>query len=446
MTLLYFLIAISLLVVIHEFGHFWVARRCGVYVKRFSVGFGKPLWSFKDRQGTEFAIAPIPLGGYVAMLDEREGEVPPERLHQAYNRKSPWQRIAIASAGPVANFLFAIAAYWFLFASGTTGLAPVVGAVEEGSPAYQAGFYAGDEILAVGEHNTATWEDVNWQLVRYLGDSTQIPFTLKGSDGSVQQVQVSVQQWLSDAENPDPIASLGLAVRTLSVPAKIREVQPEGAGAQAGIQIGDTLIAVNGEAVADWFELTERIMASPNQPLQLEVQRAEQQLTLTLTPASRESADGKTVGFAGLAVEPPVFPEDWLRKRQLGVVDALWQGITKTYSTSVFTLESLWKMLKGMLSVKNLSGPVSIAKVAGASAQAGLESFISFLALLSISLGVLNLLPVPMLDGGHILFCLIEVIKGKPLSEQLQTLAVKAGLFVLLCLMLVAFYNDLGRL
>ena len=181
-------------------------------------------------------------------------------------------------------------------------------------------------------------------------------------------------------------------------------------------------------------------------PTGQEVQRAEQQLTLTLTPASRESADGKTVGFAGLAVEPPVFPEDWLRKRQLGVVDALWQGITKTYSTSVFTLESLWKMLKGMLSVKNLSGPVSIAKVAGASAQAGLESFISFLALLSISLGVLNLLPVPMLDGGHILFCLIEVIKGKPLSEQLQTLAVKAGLFVLLCLMLVAFYNDLGRL
>lgn len=446
LTLLYFIIAISLLVVIHEYGHFWVARRCGVKVKRFSVGFGKPLFSITDKHGTKFSIAPIPMGGYVSMLDEREAPVADEHKHMAFNNKTPLQRIAIAAAGPVANFLFAILAYWFLFVAGTTGLAPVIGNVQESTQAARLNMQAGDEIIAVNHQPTHTWEDVNWQLIGFIGETTQIPITLKSSQGSEYEIQFAVERWLSDDEIPSPLTALGIEPRSLPIPAVIGQLVEDGAAKQAGLISGDKIVEVNYQPIADWYELVRIIQASANHPLFFTVEREGQLQYLEITPAGRENQQGALQGFIGAGVAVPNYPEDWLRTRHVGVVDGFVLGVEKTWDTTYFTLVSLWKMVAGQLSVKNLSGPVSIAKVAGASAAGGLESFVGFLALLSVSLGVLNLLPIPVLDGGHIVFCVAEMIKGKPLNEKTQMLAVRLGMFLLLGLMLIAFYNDLSRL
>lgn len=446
MTVFYFIVAISILVVIHEYGHFWVARRCGVFVKRFSVGFGKPLWSFYDKQGTEYAIAPIPLGGYVSMLDEREAEVPADQLHMAFNRKSPWQRIAIAAAGPAANFIFAIAAYWFLFVSGLTGLVPVVGSIQQDSPASLAGVHVNDEITAVNGKKTATWEDVNWQLVGLLGETTDIQLTLASIDGAHYDVRVGVENWLAGEEAPDPITALGIQPRRFKIPVTLAEVQAGGAAEKAGLIAKDTIVSANGESVENWTSWVEVVKSSASKTIEISVLRDQKEITLNLTPESQTAEDGTQYGFVGAMVEIPEYPADWIRKRQFGVVDGLWMGLQKTWETTYFTLASLGKIVAGQLSVKNLSGPVTIAKVAGATAASGLESFVGFLALLSVSLGVLNLLPIPVLDGGHIFFSLAEIVRGKPLSEKFQMMAVKLGMFLLIGLMMVAFYNDLSRL
>lgn len=446
MTLLYFILAISILVVIHEYGHFWVARRCGVKVLRFSVGFGKPLWSFYDKQGTEYCIAPIPLGGYVKMLDEREAPVPEHLLNQAFNRKTPLQRIAIAVAGPLANFLFAIAAYWFLFVSGITGVVPTVGAVTAESPASIAGVRVGDEIIAVADTSTNTWQEVSWQLLAYLGSTTDIPLQLRDEGGAERTVLIPVEQWLGQDDMPNPLLSLGMAPRAVPLPAKVGRVVENGAAARAGMQPDDTVLTVNNESIVDWYHWVDVVRASPEQALTIEVERAGQRETLVLIPQGRTLDDGQFIGYAGIEISLPSYPSEWLRTTHADVVQAVQLALQKSYELTQFTLQSLWKMLAGDLSVKNLSGPISIAKVAGASASGGLESFIGFLALLSISLGVLNLLPIPVLDGGHIVFYAIELLRGKPLSESIQLLAVKIGMFLLLSLMLVAFYNDLSRL
>ena len=446
MTLLYFIIAISILVVIHEYGHFWVARRCGVHVLRFSVGFGKPLWSIRDKRGTEYSIAPIPLGGYVKMLDEREAPVPEHLLDQAFNRKPAWQRIAIASAGPIANFLFAIAAYWVLFVAGTTGVVPVVGDVSENSPAALAGLKSGDEILAVNGDATTSWEQVSWELISYIGEDATITLTVRGDTLVEHSVNIEVTEWLAGADVPDPISGLGIEPRRLTIPAKLGQIVDGSPAQAAGLQVGDLVVAVNGEPMADWSQWVDAVRVAPNQPLQIEIRRDDQLLDLILTPERATLADGAVVGRVGAGVEMPSIPDDWLRVSHAGIIDGFALGVSKTSDLIGFTLESLWKMLAGDLSVKNLSGPITIAKVAGASASSGLESFVGFLALLSVSLGVLNLLPVPMLDGGHILFYLAEMLRGKPLPERLQIAAVQVGMFLMLSLMLVAFYNDISRL
>lgn len=444
MTLLYFILAISLLVVVHEFGHFWVARRCGVKVLRFSVGFGKPFYSWTDKHGTEFALAPFPLGGYVKMLDEREGEVAEHLLDQAFTRKPPWQRIAIAAAGPVANFVFAIVAYWLLFVSGVSGVAPVIGDVQENSPAAVVGIQDGDEILSVGDIPTHTWKEVSWQLLSYLGEDADIPLTLLTKSGEQRQLELTVTRWLADADTPNPVSGLGLSPRMPYIPAVIGEVITDGRAFHAGLQPGDRILAIDGRKVDDWQDWVDRVRASPEQPLQLLIQRGEEQRQLALVPALKEGEEN--VGFVGAGVTLPELPESWLRTTQVGWLQALILGVEKTWQLSLFTLDSLWKMLSGDLSIKNLSGPITIAKVAGSSASGGLESFVGFLALLSVSLGVLNLLPVPVLDGGHIVLYSIEWLMGKPLPEPLQLAAVKVGMALLFSFMLVAFYNDINRL
>ena len=446
LTILYFLLAISILVIVHEYGHFWVARRCGVQVKRFSVGFGKPLWSFTDKHGTEFSIAPIPLGGYVSMLDEREAAVPDSLKSSAFNNKTPWQRIAIASAGPLANFLFAILAYWFIFVSGVTGLVPVLGSLDVDSPAAIAGLQSGDQIVAVGGKETRTWEDVNWQLIRFVGETTSISLTVKDPQGQQNERVIPVNDWLSESDIPNPLADLGFRVRQPEIPAVLGLLSENGAAMQAGLRVGDKIIAINEQPIADWFALVAIIQAHPEQSLSLEVMRESNVVHLILTPSAQRDELGEIRGFMGAAVQPVTYPEEWLSQRAVDPFSAVVLGVQKTWQTTEFTLVSLWKMLVGQLSVKHLSGPVSIAQVAGASASGGLESFVGFLALLSVSLGVLNLLPVPILDGGHIMFCVAEIIKGKPVSERVQNIALRLGMALLAGLMIVAFYNDISRL
>ncbi len=446
MTIIYFIVAISLLVVIHEFGHFWVARRCGVKVLRFSVGFGKPLLSVTDRHGTEFALAPIPLGGYVKMLDEREAPVADELLDQAFNRKSVGQRIAIAAAGPIANFIFAIVAYWALLMGGTTGVIPVIGEVKPDSIAAQAGLRQGDEWLQIAGEATPTWQAVNWQLINFIGESTDVQAQVRGSDGSQRQITMTITDWLANTDKPDPMATLGITPRRLQAPAIIGEVLADGAAQRAGLTAGDRVIDVNGNAINDWSDWVDQVRAAPDIELLMSIERDGNLQLITMTPEAVTLASGEVIGRVGAGIQRPQIPADWLRVNQLGVVDAFHSGLEKTMDLISFTLSSLWKMLAGDVSVKNLSGPITIAKVAGDSASTGLETFVGFLALLSVSLGVLNLLPIPMLDGGHIVFYAAEWVRGKPIPERVQMLAVQAGMFLLMGLMLVAFYNDISRL
>ncbi|MFT4906189.1 MAG: regulator of sigma E protease [Oleispira sp.] len=452
-TLLTFILAISILVVIHEFGHFWVARRCGVKVLRFSVGFGKPLWSYTDKLGTEFSIAPIPLGGYVKMLDQREGDVKPEELHQAFNQKTVWQRIAIASAGPIANFIFAVVAYWSIFMMGVSGLVPVLGQIEAGSPAYEQGLKPGDRIIAVADVAVDSFQEVTWQLISFIGETAELPLMVEDERQVQRSIRIPIERWLTDQEAPDPMKALGIQPRQLPIDAIIGQVVEGGAAAKAGLMAGDKVVAISHEEVqsevTDWRDWVAVVRDNPERSLELLVLRGSQEIEILLIPVAKVIADGKTIGYVGAGLDPaaiPEIPSGWVAETKLGPIDSLVQATVKTQQLIVFTLDSLWKMILGDLSVKNLSGPITIAKVADSSASNGLQAFIGFLALLSVSLGVLNLLPIPVLDGGHIMFYAIEAIRGRALSERTQIVAVQVGMALLMSLMVIAFYNDISRL
>ena len=457
-TILSFILAISILVVIHEFGHFWVARRCGVKVLRFSVGFGKPLWSYTDKLGTEYSIAPIPLGGYVKMLDEREGEVKPEELTQAFNQKNVWQRIAIASAGPIANFIFAIAAYFALYTMGISGIVPVIGSVEQDSPAYEQGIDVGDRIVKIGDTSVNSFQEVSWQLISYIGETTNVKIVVEDEGGLRRDVSIPVERWLTDQEKPDPLKDLGFKPRQLAIKAIVGQIIEGGAAHASGLKAGDEVIGLRvhdvDHEITDWRDWLKLVRENPGQEIQLSVARASsdgdvENIELILIPEPKITDDKTTIGYVGAGIDASAIPEvpsDWVAETKLGPVDALVQATFKTKQLITFTLESLWKMILGEVSVKNLSGPITIAKVADSSVSHGLQAFIGFLALLSVSLGVLNLLPIPVLDGGHILFYSIEAIRGKPLSEKTQIMAIQVGMTLLLGLMIIAFYNDISRL
>ncbi|AXM98278.1 RIP metalloprotease RseP [Pseudomonas plecoglossicida] len=450
MTALYMiigtLVALGVLVTFHEFGHFWVARRCGVKVLRFSVGFGTPLLRWHDRQGTEFVVAAIPLGGYVKMLDEREGEVPPAQLDQAFNRKSVHQRIAIVAAGPIANFLLAIVFFWLLAMMGSQQIRPVIGAVEPGSLAASAGLMAGQEIVSVDGEPTSGWSAVNLQLVRRLGESGTLQVGVRDEGaGADRQLQVKLDNWLKGADEPDPIQSLGLRPWRPALEPVLAEIDPKGPAAAAGLKTGDTLLAIDGVALNDWQQVVDNVRARPQAQVVVRVERdgAALEVPVTLGRKGEGKASG---GYLGAGVKGAEWPANMLREVSYGPLEAVGEGLSRTWSMSVLTLESLKKMLFGELSVKNLSGPITIAKVAGASAQSGVGDFLNFLAYLSISLGVLNLLPIPVLDGGHLLFYLVEWARGRPLSDRVQGWGVQIGISLVLGVMLLALINDLGRL
>ena len=440
------LVALGVLVTIHEFGHFWVARRCGVKVLRFSVGFGSPLLRWHDRQGTEFVVAAIPLGGYVKMLDEREGDVPPELLDQSFNRKSVKQRIAIVAAGPVANFLLALLFFWVLAMLGSQQVRPVIGAVEAGSLAQAAGLQAGQEIVAINGKPTTGWAAVNLQLVTRLGETGQLDVAVREPGSSVDSLRrIELDNWLRGADEPDPIASLGIRPWRPVLEPVLAQLDPKGPAFAAGLKEGDRLLALNGQALADWQQLVDQVRGLPGKSITLQIERQGQQLDVPLTLAAR--GEGETLtGYMGAGVAGGEWPAEMLREVRFGPLEAVAEGARNTWAMSVLTLNSLKKMLFGELSVKNLSGPITIAKVAGASAESGLSDFLKFLAYLSISLGVLNLLPIPVLDGGHLLFYLVEWVRGRPLSERIQGWGMQIGISLVIGVMLLALVNDLSRL
>ena len=449
--MLSFIVTISILVTIHEFGHYWVARLCGVHVVRFSVGFGKPIWmkrgappavstSDKPLAPTEYAVAMIPLGGYVKMLDGREDSVPEEHYHLTFNSKSVWQRIAITAAGPLANFLLAIALYWMLFVSGVTGLIPMLGAMDEASAAYRAGLRQGQEIVAVDGTQTHTWSDVRMQLFDRLGETGDLVITT--ARGSLRDdYRVPIVRWLADDDSPNPMRDIGLVTADVPVPAVIGRLVDGSAASMGGVHLDDEVTRVNGEPVADWHELVELIQANPETSLVLSVKRGGALLELEVTP-DRVERDGRSVGLLGVSPKPVVRPPEMLREINYPVYYAWLPAMQKTWGETLFTLAAIKKMILGVVSLENLSGPVTIARVAGATAEIGLESFIRFIALLSISLGVINLLPIPVLDGGHLFYYFIELVIRRPIPERVQVWGYQMGFFLLVSIMILALYND----
>ncbi|MFP8967260.1 RIP metalloprotease RseP [Pokkaliibacter sp. CJK22405] len=444
-NLIALIVTLGILVTIHEFGHFYVARLCGVKVLRFSVGFGKPFFTWHDKHGTEFCLAAIPLGGYVRMLDEREGEVQDYELEQAFNRKPVLQRFAIVAAGPLINILFAVVAYWGLFVWGVQGIAPVIGQISAQSPAAMADVPPGGEVVQVDGHPVHNWEDVNTRLASAIGRTGNIDLAVK-SDGATHQYALPVKRWQSDKGEPDLIGGLGLQPWQPAWNPVIGKIVAGGAAERAGMKSGDNVLTVDGKAVSSWSQWVEVIRANPEKALEVAVENEGQQRVLTMTPDRHDDGQGGVIGYIGAGAKAPSWPADMVREIQYGPIDALQHAVDKTASMVRLMVDSVGKLLSGLMSVESLGGPITIAKVAGTSASLGVESFVSFLAYLSISLGVLNLLPVPMLDGGHLVFFLVEMVKGKPVSESLQMMSLRIGMVLLGGLMILALYNDLMRL
>lgn len=446
-TVFFTLVALGVLVTIHEFGHYWVARRCGIKVLRFSIGFGTPFARWQGRDGTEFVLSVLPLGGYVKMLDEREGDVAEKDLPYAFNRKSVWRRMAVVSAGPLANFLLAILFYWVIFIVGVQGVAPVVDGVKPGSVAHRAGLEQGQEIVAVDGEPTPTWQALGEQLVLRLGEEGVIRFTVQYPDSTLRyDLEAELEGWQIGTDDPDPIGDIGIQLYTPSIPPVADRVMEGEPAQQAGLQSGDRVVVMDGTPVREWSKWVEYVRARPDKPIMIEVARGDETFSTIITPRGVTQGDGAVAGQVGMTVVVPGWPEHLIRKMEYSVPGAFAQALHQTWKTTVMVLDSIKKMVTGIISPKHLSGPITIAKVAGASAQYGITAYIGFLALLSVSLGVLNLLPIPVLDGGHLLYYIVEAAKGSPVPERVQAAGYRLGLFLVVGLMVIALYNDVMRL
>ena len=449
-SILAFIVAIGILVTVHEFGHFWVARKLGVKVLRFSIGFGKPLLLWKSGvDQTEYVIAAIPFGGYVKMLDEREGEVEEHELARAFNQKSVWRRIAIVVAGPAFNFLFAIVAYYLIFLVGVSGVKPVVGEISNPSPAYTAGVQQGDLILAVNGIETPSWERARFAMLEESVSAEQIVLQVQGQDLQIRDKVIDIRELeLLKEEQINLMRDLGISAWRPDIPPIIAEVLPDGAARQAGLLAEDKIISLDSVVIVNATQWVNYIRANATTEMRLRVLREGEEVELTITPRSRTEA-GETYGYIGVRnrIEiPEAVRREMTVTERYGPLQGIAEAVDKTWRMTWLTLRVLGKLVTGEASVRNLSGPITIAHYAGVSARIGLEPFLGFLAIISISLGVLNLLPVPMLDGGHLFYYLVEIFKGSPVSEQIEIIGQKIGILLLFGLMSIAIYNDLLRL
>ncbi len=442
-----FIVVLGVLIVFHELGHYAVARLCGVKVLRFSIGFGRVLWQKRlGRDQTEWAVSIFPLGGYVKMLDEREGEVAPAELGRAFNRQSVGRRSLIVAAGPFANFVLAILLYWIVFMQGSDELLPILGDPPEGSPAAVAAIKNGEQVRSVDGQPVATWDDFRWLLLQKAVDQESVELELinESREVSVRRLFLSAaaeQGWEGDA-----LERLGIGFFRPNVPPVIGKLVAGGPGEQAGLQVGDRVLSADGVKIGVWHELVIRIRDSAGKSIQLEVDRQGQLVRLAVV-SDVVSERGRPVGKIGIAVaESPETRREVRTFIRYGFVEAGGKALVETWDKSVFSLVMMGKMLTGEVSWRNLSGPVTIADYAGQSARLGLDYYLKFMALVSISLGVLNLLPIPVLDGGHLMYHMIEVVRRRPLSERAMEIAQQFGLSILFVLMAFAFFNDLNRL
>ncbi len=442
-----FALALGLLIVVHEAGHFAVARWCGVKVLRFSIGFGKPILSLRFGQDkTELALAAFPLGGYVKMLDEREGEVEASELPRAFNRQSVWKRFAIVLAGPVANFMLAIFMYWVLFVHGVEEPRPIVGKPTAQSIAERAGFQEGELVGSIDGQVIVSWQELRWKLLQLAMSSggATLEAINKRQEISFRKLDFSSLN-TSDLEG-DILQQMGFRFYRPQLPAVIGKVTQGGVADLAGLREGDRILAIDGAPIADWTEVVAIIREAPGRPLRLDADRQGKPVSLSVTPAEFDDR-GKRIGRIGIGVrEAAVNGSDLMTIVKYGPVESLGKAAGQTWETSIFSLTMLGRMIAGDVSWKNLSGPVTIADYAGQSAKLGLAYYIKFLALISISLGVLNLLPIPLLDGGHLMYYIVEIIKGGPVSERVMEIGQQIGLALLAMLMAFAFYNDINRL
>lgn len=441
-----FVVALGILITVHEFGHFWVARRLGVKVLRFSIGFGKPLWSRRvGRDQMELVVATLPLGGYVKMLDEHEGEVPAPELARAFNRQPVWKRMAIVAAGPAFNLLFAILAYWVVFSAGIDGIKPVVGRVLDGSRAEQAGFRAGDTLVSIDGKPVQSWDQRRLYLFQRALDRALVTVEVRDTNGERQSRRID----FSDLPPSEVSAALlersvGLLPQLPAPPPVIGATDP-GPAERAGLRAGDRILEADGQRIDSWETLAAAIRDSPGQPMTLLIERDGARFSVEVTPEAVEQG-GRTIGRIHIRPQAQSLPDELRVRVRYGAVEAFGEALDSTWSMSWLTVRMLYKMLLLEVSTRNISGPITIAQYAGQSARVGVDQFVAFLAVISISLAVLNLLPIPVLDGGHLLYYIVEAVRGRPLPERVLVWGQQVGIALLALLMVLAFYNDLTRL